>query len=143
MWNLIAAQEGTFLNLCHTQGTYMLDSDQCPDCKRINDVLSRVGDRWSVLIVISLSQYGTLRFNELKRNLGISQRMLSLTLKELERDGLVTRTYHPTIPPKVEYNLTDLGRSFRDPVAALGHWALGNLAAIDAAREAYDAAAKK
>ena len=121
----------------------MLDSDQCPDCKRINDVLSRVGDRWSVLIVISLSQYGTLRFNELKRNLGISQRMLSLTLKELERDGLVTRTYHPTIPPKVEYNLTDLGRSFRDPVATFGHWALGNLAAIDAAREAYDAAAKK
>ena len=143
MWNLIAAQEGTFLNLGHTQGIDMLDSDQCPDCKRINDVLSRVGDRWSVLIVISLSQYGTLRFNELKRNLGISQRMLSLTLKELERDGLVTRTYHPTIPPKVEYNLTDLGRSFRDPVAALGHWALGNLAAIDAAREAYDAAAKK
>lgn len=143
MWNRIAAQEGTLLNLGYIEGTNLLDSDQCPDCKRINEVLSRVGDRWSVLIVISLSQYGTLRFNELKRNLGISQRMLSLTLKELERDGLVTRTYHSTIPPKVEYNLTDLGRSFRDPVAALGHWALGNLAAIDAAREAYDAAAKK
>lgn len=116
----------------------MLDSARCPDCKRINDVLSRVGDRWSVLIVISLAQYGTLRFNELKKNLGISQRMLSLTLKELERDGLVSRTYHPTIPPKVEYTLTEMGQSFREPVNALGQWALENLSGIDAARAAYD-----
>jgi DNA-binding HxlR family transcriptional regulator len=117
----------------------MLDDKQCPDCKRINEVLSRVGDRWSVLVVISLAEYGTLRFNELKRNLGISQRMLSLTLKELERDGLVNRTYHPTIPPKVEYNLTEMGQSFREPVGALGYWALENLSKIDAAREVYDA----
>lgn len=117
----------------------MLDDDRCPDCHRINEVLSRVGDRWSVLVVISLAEYGTLRFNELKRNLGISQRMLSRTLKELERDGLVNRTYYPTIPPKVEYNLTEMGESFREPVNALGHWALDNLAKIDAAREAYDA----
>lgn len=116
----------------------MLDGEQCPDCKRINEVLSRVGDRWSVLVVISLAQYGTLRFNELKRNLGISQRMLSRTLKELERDGLVNRTYHPTIPPKVEYNLTEMGQSFREPVSVLGHWALDNLSSIDAARGAYD-----
>ena len=115
----------------------MLD-DRCPDCARINEVLSRVGDRWSVLVVISLSEYGTLRFNELKRNLGISQRMLSLTLKELERDGLVNRTYHPTIPPKVEYNLTKMGQSFREPVSALGFWALENLSRIDASRESYD-----
>lgn len=121
----------------------MLDTDKCPDCTRINGVLSRVGDRWSVLVIISLAEYGTLRFNELKRNLGISQRMLSLTLRELERDGLVNRTQYPTIPPKVEYNLTELGHSFREPVSALGHWALNNLAAIDAAREAYDAAADK
>ena len=124
--------------LCHIEGTDMLDGEQCPDCKHINEVLSRVGDRWSVLVVISLAEYGTLRFNELKRNLGISQRMLSLTLKELERDGLVNRTYHPTIPPKVEYNLTEMGQSFREPVNAMGHWALGNLTKIDAAREAYD-----
>ena len=116
----------------------MVTNEQCPDCKRINEVLSRVGDRWSVLVIISLSQYGTLRFNELKRNLGISQRMLSLTLRELERDGLVNRTYHPTIPPKVEYNLTPMGESFREPVSALGHWALNNLPKIDAAREQYD-----
>lgn len=90
--------------------------------------------------MISLAEYGTLRFNELKRNLGISQRMLSLTLKELERDGLVNRTYHPTIPPKVEYNLTKMGQSFREPVSALGYWALENLSRIDAARETYDEA---
>lgn len=118
-------------------------SEQCPNCKRISEVLTRVGDRWSVLVIISLSQYGTLRFNELKRNLGISQRMLSRTLRELERDGLVNRTYHPTIPPKVEYNLTSMGESFREPVNALGQWALENLVTIDAARESYDAAAER
>ncbi|MDP2580994.1 helix-turn-helix domain-containing protein [Shimia thalassica] len=116
---------------------------QCPDCRRLNEVLSRVGDRWSVLIVASLSQYGTLRFNELKRNLGISQRMLSLTLRDLERDGLVSRTYYPTIPPKVEYALTPLGDSFREPVEALAVWGLGNLKAIDAARAQYDEDAEK
>ena len=83
MRNHHAPQEGTFVNLGYKKGTAMLDDKQCPDCKRINEVLSRVGDRWSVLVVISLAEYGTLRFNELKRNLGISQRMLSLTLKEL------------------------------------------------------------
>lgn len=121
----------------------MQDTQQCPDCKRINEVLSRVGDRWSVLVIISLAQYGTLRFNELKRNLGISQRMLSRTLRELERDGLVNRTQYPTIPPKVEYTLTPLGESFREPVAQLGTWALENLATIDTAREAYDGQADK
>lgn len=121
----------------------MQEIQQCPDCKRINEVLSRVGDRWSVLVIISLAQYGTLRFNELKRNLGISQRMLSRTLRELERDGLVHRTQYPTIPPKVEYTLTPLGESFREPVAKLGNWALENLATIDTARETYDAQADK
>lgn len=125
------------------KGTSMLNSVQCPDCARINEVLARVGDRWSVLVIISLSEYGTLRFNELKRNLGISQRMLSLTLKKLERDGLVHRTYHPTIPPKVEYNLTKMGESFREPVTALGNWALDNLNRIDTAREKYDQAARQ
>ncbi len=118
----------------------MSDAEQCPDCGRISEVLTRVGDRWSVLVIISLAQYGTLRFNALKRNLGISQRMLSLTLKKLERDGLVNRTYHPTIPPKVEYNLTAMGESFREPVSALGMWALNNLSEIDKARADYDQA---
>jgi len=131
------------MTLGYTEETSMQDTQQCPDCKRINEVLSRVGDRWSVLVIISLSQYGTLRFNELKRNLGISQRMLSRTLRELERDGLVNRTHYPTIPPKVEYTLTPLGESFREPVAKLGNWALENLATIDTAREAYDAQAEQ
>lgn len=113
-------------------------SEECPNCGRINEVLKRVGDRWSVLVIISLSEYGMLRFNALKRNLGISQRMLSRTLRELERDGLVHRAYYPTIPPKVEYRLTPMGESFREPVTALGHWALENLTKIDAARESYD-----
>lgn len=117
----------------------MPQADTCPDCKRINDVLSRVGDRWSVLVIISLAEYGTLRFNALKRHLGISQRMLSLTLRELERDGLVIRTYHPVTPPKVEYALSPLGQSFREPVGALGLWALENLPNIDQARTEYDA----
>ena len=120
------------------KGTAMAEAPECPDCQRINEVLARVGDRWSVLIVISLSRYEILRFNELKRHLGISQRMLSLTLKELERDGLVSRTYHAVIPPKVEYSLTELGKSFREPVKVLGKWALDNLAAIDSARADYD-----
>ena len=129
------------MNLGYIKGTEMLNSKKCPDCSRINEVLTRVGDRWSVLVIISLSEYGTLRFNELKRNLGISQRMLSLTLKKLERDGLVYRNYHPTIPPKVEYSLTKMGESFRDPVNALGTWALDNLKKIDVARKKYDSAA--
>ncbi len=116
-------------------------SEQCADCQRINDVLKRVGDRWSVLVIISLARYGTLRFNELKRNLGISQRMLSVTLRQLERDGLVKRAYFSTIPPRVEYSLTPMGESFRGPVTELGTWALEHLADIDAARERYDAAA--
>ena len=121
--------------------THKTHNTKCPDCNRINEVLSRVGDRWSVLVVISLSQYGTMRFNEIKRNLGISQRMLSLTLKELQRDGLVNRTQYPTIPPKVEYKLTAMGESFREPVTALGNWALHNRENIDAARQAYDGSA--
>ena len=108
-------------------------------CQRIKEVLARVGDRWSVMIVIALDG-GTMRFNELKRHLCITQRMLSLTLKELERDGLISRTYHPTIPPKVEYALTPLGKSFSEPVRSMGKWAIDNLPNIDACRQRYDAA---
>lgn len=106
-------------------------------CQRIGQVLARVGDRWSVLIITALDD-GTMRFNALKRHLNISQRMLSLTLRELERDGLVSRTYYPTIPPKVEYALTPLGRSFSAPIRVLGRWAIENLPNIDAARAEYD-----
>jgi len=128
------------LDLGNKKGTGMLETTKCPTCNRINEVLTRVGDRWSMLVIISLSEYETLRFNQLKRNLGISQRMLSLTLKKLERDGLVNRVYYQTIPPKVEYSLTQMGNSLREPVNALGSWALKNLEKIDEAREQYDLA---
>ena len=101
-------------------------------------MLARIGDKWSVLIVMLLGD-GPRRFNELKRMIGgISQRMLTLTLRGLERDGLVTRTQFPTIPPRVDYALTDLGRSLAEPVRVLGAWAHANTPAIAAARERYD-----
>ena len=108
------------------------------DCRAVSAVLARVGDKWSVLIV-SLLGDGPKRFSEIKRMVGgISQRMLTLTLRGLERDGLVTRTVFPTIPPRVDYELTDLGRSLWKPVEALGTWARANQPKIAAARELYD-----
>ena len=90
------------------------------DCRAVSEVLSRVGDKWTVLVVTTLGD-GPKRFNELRRALGsISQRMLTLTLRGLERDGLVTRTVFPTVPPRVDYELTDLGRSLLEPVSGLG-----------------------
>jgi DNA-binding HxlR family transcriptional regulator len=111
------------------------------DCRKVSRVLARVGDKWSVLIVILLIDRPH-RFNEIKRAVGgISQRMLTLTLKGLERDGLVWRKVFPSIPPRVEYGLTPLGRSLADPVLALGAWAQNHLAEIDAAQTRYDAGA--
>jgi DNA-binding HxlR family transcriptional regulator len=108
------------------------------DCRAVSDVLARVGDKWSVLVVTRLGG-GPLRFNELRRSIGgISQRMLTLTLRGLERDGLVTRSVFPTIPPRVEYALTALGRDLLQPVAALGEWALRNQGKIARAREQFD-----
>ena len=107
-------------------------------CQPATDILARAGDKWSVLVVILLGN-GTKRFNEMRRLInGISQRMLTLTLRGLERDGLVTRTVFPTVPPRVDYALTDLGRSLLGPISALGAWAFGHRAQIDAARLAYD-----
>jgi DNA-binding HxlR family transcriptional regulator len=108
------------------------------DCRAVSAVLARVGDKWSVLIVSLLGQ-GPRRFSEIKRGVGgISQRMLTLTLRGLERDGLVTRTVFPTIPPRVDYALTDLGHSLWRPVQALGAWALEHQPQIAAARERFD-----
>lgn len=113
------------------------------DCRAVSEVLSRVGDKWTVLVVSTLGD-GPKRFNELRRALGsISQRMLTLTLRALERDGLVTRTVFPTIPPRVDYELTKLGRSLLEPVSALGTWARGNRAAIQDARRKFDAVAEE
>ena len=109
------------------------------DCRAISEVLSRVGDKWTVLVV-NLMGSGPKRFSEIKREVGgISQRMLTLTLRALERDGLVTRTVTPSIPPRVDYELTDLGRSLLAPVQALGNWALSNRESIEQARRRFDA----
>ncbi|MFL5066212.1 MAG: winged helix-turn-helix transcriptional regulator [Xanthobacteraceae bacterium] len=111
------------------------------DCRAVSEVLARVGDKWTVLVV-SLLGDGPKRFNEIRRGLGsISQRMLTLTLRGLERDGLVTRTVYPTIPPRVDYELTRLGHSLLRPVSGLGLWARQNRSAIEAARRRFDAAA--
>jgi len=108
------------------------------DCRAISDVLARIGDKWSVLVVTRLGD-GAMRFNELRRAIGgISQRMLTLTLRGLERDGLVTRTVFPTIPPRVDYELTPLGHDLLDPVSALGAWAIRNQPKIVRARETFD-----
>ena len=108
------------------------------DCRGVASVLARVGDKWSVLVIMLLGD-GPRRFNELKRMIGgISQRMLTLTLRGLERDGLVTRTVFPTVPPRVDYELTDLGHGLSDPVMKLGAWAKDHLSDIDTARKDFD-----
>ena len=108
------------------------------NCQRVSEVLARVGDKWSVLIVMTLAD-GPRRFNEIKRAVnGVSQRMLTLTLRGLERDGLVTRTVYPTIPPRVDYELTALGHSLKKPVEALGTWAIQNQETIQQARRTFD-----
>lgn len=108
------------------------------DCRSVSEVLERVGDKWSVLVVVTLGD-GPKRFNELRRAIAsISQRMLTLTLRGLERDGLVTRTAFATIPPRVDYELTELGRSLLVPVAALGSWARRNEFKIKQARLRFD-----
>ncbi len=113
------------------------------DCRAVSEVLARVGDKWSVLVVTRLGG-GPMRFNELRRAIGgISQRMLTLTLRGLERDGLITRTVFRTVPPRVEYALTALGRDLLQPVSALGNWALRNGAKIARARDQFDSWAKR
>jgi DNA-binding HxlR family transcriptional regulator len=110
------------------------------DCRKISEILGRIGDKWTVLIVMTLRERA-LRFNELKRAIGgISQQMLTRTLKALERDGMVRRTVHPTVPPQVEYELTALGHSLSEPVIALADWARRHIPELDTHRARYDRA---
>ncbi len=109
-------------------------------CRRVSAILSRVGDKWTVLVVRQLGD-GPMRFSEIKRSLGsISQKMLTTTLRGLERDGFVSRTVYPTVPPRVDYALTPLGRDLLRPVGALGQWALDNAERVQRAQRAFDAA---
>ena len=107
-------------------------------CPAVREVLHRVGDKWSVLIVDLLGE-GPMRFSDLRRSVeGISQRMLTLTLRGLERDGLITRTVFPEIPPRVEYELTRLGKTLLEPIQGLAEWAERNRTSIQEAREKFD-----
>jgi DNA-binding HxlR family transcriptional regulator len=110
-----------------------------PTSCRAREVLQRVGDKWSMYVIDLLGQ-GTMRFTELHRSIdGITARMLTVTLRGLERDGIVTRTIHPVIPPRVEYALTPMGRTLLDTIGKLVTWADSHLPEIEAARVAYDA----
>ncbi len=116
------------------------DTAQASNCTAMSDVLNRIGDKWSVMVVGILSRSGTIRFNELKRSInGVSQRMLTLTLRNLERDGLVTRTIYPEVPPRVEYGLTELGKTLTGPINALWDWSAEHHGTIIDARTIYDA----
>jgi DNA-binding HxlR family transcriptional regulator len=109
---------------------------QCPT----RQVLTRIADKWTMLVITLLAEDEKLRFSELRRQIeGISQKMLTQTLRGLERDGLVTRTVYPTVPVTVEYRLTDLGRSLGETVGAIRSWAYAKMDEIEAARERYDA----
>lgn len=105
-----------------------------------HEMLTRIGDKWSVYVIHVLGHAGTLRFNELRSQVdGVSQRMLTVTLRGLERDGLVQRTVYPEVPPRVEYMLTPLGATLRELVRGLVRWSGAHLAEVDAARARYDA----
>jgi DNA-binding HxlR family transcriptional regulator len=112
------------------------------DCQKVSRMLARIGEKWSMLVVMLLRE-GPRRFNDIKRNTGgISQQMLTRTLRGLERDGILTRTIFPTSPPQVVYSLTELGRSMSEPVLVFGRWVQDHLAQIDAARDRFDRGAK-
>lgn len=107
-------------------------------CTIVSDLLSRIGDKWSILVVSYLGN-GTMRFSEIRREIdGISQKVLTSTLRNLERDGFIHREVYPTIPPKVEYSLTDLGQELLCPVSALGQWAVDNAKKVNEARQKFD-----
>ena len=114
-----------------------------PVCRTISTLLARIGDKWTVLVVTTLGE-GSKRFNELRREIpSVSQRMLTLTLRNLERDGLVSRTVTPTIPPRVDYALTELGCSLLKPLNGLAEWAVDNVETIHSAQARFDAEADK
>ncbi len=118
-----------------------LPERECPPAGvcRASEVLGRVGDKWSLQVIFNLGQ-GTRRFTDLKRGIdGISQRMLTVTLRGLERDGIITRTAYPVVPPRVDYTLTPMGATLIDAVGTLIRWAHAHLDEIEAARAAYDA----
>lgn len=131
-------QEGTRMSPSHIDSPKGLPDPDAEGCQATREILDRIGNKWSLYIIATLSN-GARRFNELKRGIeGISQRMLTLTLRGLERDGLITRTMYPTIPPRVDYELTALGMTLLGPVMSLVDWASTNKLAISEAHRHFD-----
>lgn len=137
-------QEGTLASVRHTEvtgslaGLLELPPDELFGACPVRDVLDRIGDKWSVL-VISLLGDGPMRFMELKRTIGlVSQRMLTRTLRGLERDGLITRTVHPVVPPRVDYELTALGHGLQGVLTELTTWSFAHASDVASARREYD-----
>ena len=147
-WLLSHAQERTGISITNLEVT--IAESQCDmtkenlkkfeytdDCP-VRNVLDRIGDKWSILVISILGESGTLRFNEINAIVGtISQKMLAVTLKTLEADGLVSRKIYPQVPPRVEYTLTELGQSLLPAMSSLVNWALENMATIKASRQQY------
>ena len=112
----------------------------CPS----RDLLDRIGDKWTVLVLGELAKHGACRFTQLRKQLaGVSEKMLTQTLRALERDGLVHRTVYPAVPVRVEYTLTPLGQTLREPLKTLTEWSVRHVAEVLAAREEYDAHAER
>jgi DNA-binding HxlR family transcriptional regulator len=106
-----------------------------PNCRRVGDILARIGDKWTILLLMAIGDR-RMRFGELHRAIsGVSQRMLTVTLRNLEHDGILIRTVYPTIPPRVEYELSDRGRSLKLALVPIAKWALENQAEIEEARQ--------
>lgn len=117
----------------------MLTLDAATECRALGQIIDRIADKWAVMVVGHLAGCDTMRFNALQRAIaGVSHRMLTLTLRGLQRDGIVSRTAYPTIPPRVEYSLTPLGRTLTEPLSKLAGWAGEHRHDIETAREAYD-----
>jgi DNA-binding HxlR family transcriptional regulator len=132
-------EDGTSKSVGYPEGTECIEWDTRNDCE-VRQILDRVADKWS-LLAISLLEERTLRFTELQRRIdGISQRMLTVTLRQLERDGLVRRTVYPVVPPRVEYSLTPLGATLHATIQSLVTWTEQHQSEIATARAAYDAA---
>jgi DNA-binding HxlR family transcriptional regulator len=135
----LSRKDGTFSCVSYVEVTVQVDDGHEARMCHTRQVLDRIGDKWSISVFHQLGQHETMRFTQLQRGIGaISQRMLTVTLRALERDGLVVRTVHPVVPPRVDYRLTELGRTLLGSVCSLMTWAIDHADEIDEARAAYD-----
>lgn len=139
----MSKQEGTFRERSTLHVTTLEETKTIPTECHIRDVLGRVGDKWSILTLVKLQDYGQLRFMQLRRAIpDVSQRMLTQTLRQLEREGFISRTVIPTVPITVTYALTDLGQWFMEPVRQMIAWSDQAYARIEEARQNYDNSAR-